>query len=339
MTTHSLHGIPLLAALDRIPVSNIRLTALLVAAGAGGTGILSLLFADWVSTRSAQPVTAVDISFSVFNGAVAGLGLGLARAAAQHLEQSVRVALAFDRRVLERLDRPTPQMRRRWLAMLLIAIFVLQAWMRLFREAGEVAGGALDAIHRLYLLAPLLLNFAAGGLLVLAFGTAVVLLRWLARGIDPDLRRLDAYSCFALPPLYLVAALSIALGAGTATVVFFEGTGEIATGYLIRNTLMFVIALPLSLLPMWEIHRSIVALRDAERERVIRALDGDADGLVGSKVDRRADGGHGEWMSYLLWLDALPTWPLGGYVQRIVLFGLLPPITWVMAAAVENLLF
>ena len=33
------------------------------------------------------------------------------------------------------------------------------------------------------------------------------------------------------------------------------------------------------------------------------------------------------------------TWPLGGYVQRIVLFGLLPPITWVMAAAVENLLF
>ena len=63
MTTHSLHGIPLLAALDRIPVS-----------------------------------------FSVFNGAVAGLGLGLARAAAQHLEQSVRVALAFDRRVLERLE-------------------------------------------------------------------------------------------------------------------------------------------------------------------------------------------------------------------------------------------
>lgn len=104
MTTHCLHGIPLLAALDRIPVSNIRLTALLVAAGAGGTGILSLLFADWVSTRSAQPVTAVDISFSVFNGAVAGLGLGLARAAAQHLEQSVRVALAFDRRVLERLE-------------------------------------------------------------------------------------------------------------------------------------------------------------------------------------------------------------------------------------------
>ena len=230
-------------------------------------------------------------------------------------------------------------MRRRWLAMLLIAIFVLQAWMRLFREAGEVAGGALDAIHRLYLLAPLLLNFAAGGLLVLAFGTAVVLLRWLARGIDPDLRRLDVYSCFALPPLYLVAALSIALGVGTATVVFFEGTGEIATGYLIRTTLMFVIALPLSLLPMWEIHRSIVALRDAERERVIRALDGDADGLVGSKVDRRADGGHGEWMSYLLWLDALPTWPPGGYVQRIVLFGPLPPITWVMAAAVENLLF
>ena len=30
---------------------------------------------------------------------------------------------------------------------------------------------------------------------------------------------------------------------------------------------------------------------------------------------------------------------VGGLMQRIVLFGLLPPITWVMAAAVENLLF
>ena len=339
MSTHSLHGIPLLASLDRVAISNVRLTTLLVVAGAVGTGLLSLLLADWVSRRSALPVTAQDIAFSVANGALAGLGLGLARAAAQHLEQSVRTALAFDARVLDRLDRPTPRLRRRWIALLLVAVFVLQAWVRLFREAGEVAGGALDTVHRLYLLAPLLLTFSAGGLLLLAFGTAVVLLRWLARGIEPDLRRLDAYSCFALPPLYLIAALSIALGAGTATVVFFEGTGEIATGYLMRTTLMFVIALPLSLLPMWEIHRSILALRDAERERVIQALDGDTEGLVGSAVDRRPDGGRSEWISALLWLDALPTWPLGGYVQRIVLFGLLPPITWVMAAAVENLLF
>ena len=48
-----------------------------------------------------------------------------------------------------------------------------------------MAGGALDTVHRLYLLAPLLLTFSAGGLLLLAFGTAVVLLRWLARGIEP----------------------------------------------------------------------------------------------------------------------------------------------------------
>lgn len=339
MATHSLHGIPLLAALDRVALSNVRLTIVLMVAGAVVTGALSLLFAEWVSNRSTQPVTAMDIAFSVFNGAFAGLGLGLARAAAQHLEQSVRASLAFDPHAVERLDRPTPQMRRRWIALVVILLFVLQAWWRLFREAGEVADGALDAIHRIYLLAPLLLNFLAGGLLVLAFGTAVVLLRWLARGIEPDLRRLDAYSCFALPPLYLIAGLSIALGAGAATVVLFEGTGEIATAYLTRTTMMFVIALPLSLLPMWEVHRSILALRDAERERVIRALDGETDGLVGSTVDRRADAGRSEWMSHLLWLDALPTWPLGGYVQRIVLFGLLPPITWVMAAAVENLLF
>ena len=174
MSTHSLHGIPLLASLNRVAISNVRLTALLVVAGAVGTGLLSLLLADWVSRRSALPVTAQDIAFSVANGALAGLGLGLARAAAQHLSKVFAPRFAFDARVLDRLDRPTPQLRRRWIALLLVAVFVLQAWVRLFREAGEVAGGALDTVHRLYLLAPLLLTFSAGGLLLLAFGTAVV---------------------------------------------------------------------------------------------------------------------------------------------------------------------
>ena len=354
MSTHSLHGIPLLATLDRVALSNAMLTAALVVAGAVLTGGGSLLLADWVSARSTEPVTPTDIAFSVFNGALAGLCLGLARTASRHLESSVRRALAHDPGVAARLDGPALHMRRRWIALLVVMLFVFQAWFRLFREARAAAGDAVDLVHGVYLLAPLLLNFMAGGLLIVAFGTAVVLLRRLAVGVDLDLRRLERYSCFALPALYLMAALSIALGAGAATIVLFDGAEDVVPDYLGRTSTMFLLALPFALWPMSEIHRRIVIVRDEERERVLRALDGETPGLVDSVVDRRhrrdapAPGGDsgaatgaatGEWMSHLLWLDSLPTWPLGGYLQRFVLFGLLPPITWVLAAVVENLLF
>ena len=339
MHTHSLKGIPILARLDRVSLPGLRLTGLLVIAGAVLTGGLSLALADWVTAHSAVPVTPIDVAFAVFNGAFAGLSLGVTRMAARHLEQSLRGNLGHDPVVAERLDGPTPVMRYRWLVALVILAFVLQAWVRLLREVEAVAGAGEATLHLLFVFLPLLLNFLAGGLLLLGFGTAVVLLRRFAMGLEPDLRRLDQYSCFALPALYLIAALSVTLGAGAAVMVLFDGAAAVVPSFLGRTSTMFGLALPFALLPMWEIHRRILATRDAERERVVRALDGDADALADSVVDRRGTTDRGEWMSHLLWLDSLPTWPLGGYLQRFVLFGLLPPITWVLAAFVENALF
>ena len=40
-----------------------------------------------------------------------------------------------------------------------------------------------------------------------------------------------------------------------------------------------------------------------------------------------------------MYVESRWDWPVGMHVQRVVLFGLLPPFTWVMAAFVENVIF
>lgn len=336
--TVSLRGLPILEQLDHLNVTSLRLVAALVVLGAALTGGLSLLLASAVSAHSANPVSLRDVAFSVFNGAFAGANIGLAVASARHLEDNVCRALAHDPMVADHFAHPPDVPRGRFLALFVMVVFVAQAWYRLFGEITATLAAGVETTRILYVLAPMALNFLAGGLLVIALGYGVLLQRGLARRIEPDLRRVQQYACFALPALYLFGLYSIILGAATASVVLFEGTGEIMPAYLQRTTFMVVIFLPFVLSPLREIHRSIERSRNAERERVVRALDGDAEALRESVVDRGGPD-RSEWMSHLLWLDALPTWPLGPYLQRFLLFVLLPPVTWVMAAAVENLLF
>ena len=40
-----------------------------------------------------------------------------------------------------------------------------------------------------------------------------------------------------------------------------------------------------------------------------------------------------------MYLESRWEWPLASNIQKIIVFGLLPPAAWVMAAVVENLLF
>lgn len=40
-----------------------------------------------------------------------------------------------------------------------------------------------------------------------------------------------------------------------------------------------------------------------------------------------------------MYLESRPQWPLATEVQKVIVFGLLPPLAWIMAAVVENLLY
>ena len=52
-----------------------------------------------------------------------------------------------------------------------------------------------------------------------------------------------------------------------------------------------------------------------------------------------ADYEGAELLGYLAVLDNLSEWPIGPHLQKIILFGLVAPIAWALAATVENALY
>jgi hypothetical protein len=44
-------------------------------------------------------------------------------------------------------------------------------------------------------------------------------------------------------------------------------------------------------------------------------------------------------LTYRMFLDSLWDWPIASHVQKLILYGLLPPLTWVVAAMIENAMY
>jgi hypothetical protein len=78
----------------------------------------------------------------------------------------------------------------------------------------------------------------------------------------------------------------------------------------------------------------------AEQERVARAIQGDSEALTGSPVVNRL--GHLSFLDLLSYrerVDALPVWPFdASMLGRLLVYAILPPLSWVAGALVEQLL-
>ena len=44
-------------------------------------------------------------------------------------------------------------------------------------------------------------------------------------------------------------------------------------------------------------------------------------------------------LTHQMFLESRWEWPIASHVQKLILFGLLPPLTWVLAATIENALY
>ena len=91
-------------------------------------------------------------------------------------------------------------------------------------------------------------------------------------------------------------------------------------------------------LPVWPLHRQLAAVK---RQNLI-----DIDRLINNSLDARGfidrDGGSPEQLNLLLTyrreLEECATWPFDvGNFSRLALYLIIPPLTWVAAALIENL--
>jgi hypothetical protein len=73
---------------------------------------------------------------------------------------------------------------------------------------------------------------------------------------------------------------------------------------------------------MGQITRSLRGDKEAVKTMNIHALD--------------APTTAADLLTHRMFLDSLWEWPIASHMQKLILFGLLPPLTWVVAAMIEN---
>ena len=78
----------------------------------------------------------------------------------------------------------------------------------------------------------------------------------------------------------------------------------------------------------------------AELNAINRAISGDLSSLKDTAIAKRAEEcSLADLLSYRGFVESVWEWPMSTQVTGLVFFGLLPPLSWVMAASVENLLY
>ncbi len=89
--------------------------------------------------------------------------------------------------------------------------------------------------------------------------------------------------------------------------------------------------------PLWVLRGRISAAKDWELECVFRSLRGDEDAMGQSRMgDRGRSLSFSELLDYRTFIESLWDWPVAPHLQKVLLIGLLPPTTWVLAALIEN---
>jgi len=104
------------------------------------------------------------------------------------------------------------------------------------------------------------------------------------------------------------------------------------------GTLIWLALVLLSLIPLFTLKSRISVAKLQELTCVRRAMQGDMKGLNQSQLaDRMHEFTLPDLMYYEDRIKNIWEWPFEAHVRRLVIFGLIPPITWILAAVVESM--
>ena len=207
-------------------------------------------------------------------------------------------------------------------------------------DAGENQGGTFYQPDSLFLSLDILLH--AQGMLSVHLMTEIYRqgsrLARIAASTEVDLLRAREYAVFANPILRLLG-ISFITAAIASPGLLFEGADEVILGvvlpYLFLALLIFAWPLTRGLLI---IEKKLRQAKTAEMQLIEQALMGDTRALDASGLARlRSVDPQINLLAYEQKIASTWTLPVSTYMRNIVLFALLPVMTWVLAALVELL--
>jgi hypothetical protein len=113
---------------------------------------------------------------------------------------------------------------------------------------------------------------------------------------------------------------------------------------MMRISLMIVLLAVAVLLPyiysIWILRNRIRDKKIAEMGQITLALRGDKEAVKTINIHALdAPTTAADLLTHRMFLDSLWDWPIASHVQKLILFGLLPPLTWVVAAMIENAMY
>ena len=178
---------------------------------------------------------------------------------------------------------------------------------------------------------------AANAIMIATMAAQAKSLTMIAHSIDIDLSQTDIYTRLSSPLVRLLVFVLFFLT--IIPLIHLLGEPSIA---LLLGIFVLVSALgfaSLYLYPVWIMRSRIRKAKQQQLVAIGQALQGDRDALE-SLTEAL---GHAPQKTDLLimqmFVESRWEWPIASHVQKLMLFGILPPLSWAMAATVENLLY
>lgn len=177
----------------------------------------------------------------------------------------------------------------------------------------------------------------------LAIGvTQIISLTKVAKDIEIDLFQLPDYARLASPTIRVIILVLIV--SSILPIFMFLVDDPTITAQLTKLMIVvWLIILPALVAwwyPVFILRNRIRQKKTEELEAVLQAIQGNDAALHNSCIPMRGrEVSTADLLSHQMFIESRWEWPIASHVQKLVLFGLLPPATWVLAAMIENALY
>ena len=196
------------------------------------------------------------------------------------------------------------------------------------------SGLVLNVIHY-----PLVLvNGLTGGVLFSILITQSLGLIHAARQMKVDLLQLSHYSAIANPIVRLVLLLLATFSLFPPMILFIGDptfTARLAFSVLVVLVLVFPMLLLLAY-PVLILRNRIKDEKQNELNVVFQSLQGNDEAIKAINIQGcGVPSSASDLLTHQMFLESRWEWPIASHVQKLILFGLLPPLAWVLAATIE----
>jgi hypothetical protein len=352
MATVGLKGIWGLEQLDKTGLATWKLGLMLMGVAAPVGYILTKLLSGMepnpvFGPKSLQVLTGETFGLVFIPAGIVVILLALARA----VEMDLKALALVDDVVDASIERLRPKRALRFTCIALGLLYGYLLFPILYSDDPRLNLTVLESLIALAsggpeLIFSLILNPFGGGLLTgLAWAVIISQINSLvhaARHIKIDFLQLNDYAAIANPGVRLFLCLIPILVAVPLMTLYANDPTNTANE--MQLLLFFVILAVVMLLPytypVWVLRNRIRDKKIAEMDQITRSLRGDDDAM--SKISIQGRGAPTTTVDLLMhqmFIESRWEWPIASHVQKLILFGLLPPLTWVVAAMIENAMY